>query len=107
MFGTAAKVGLASTGIPRDEVNNIHSEEQIENVLQEMEGRSEEQITNLESDEDIENSELNENIDNSKLNEDFELEHQSNEIGNEIQVHQSTFYFILKFNSFISFKLFL
>nr|CAI5856840.1 unnamed protein product [Callosobruchus analis] len=42
MFGTPAEVGLASAGIPHDEINNLYSEEEIENFLKEIEGNSEE-----------------------------------------------------------------
>ncbi|KAJ8949697.1 hypothetical protein NQ314_008161 [Rhamnusium bicolor] len=38
MFGTPAKVGLASAGIHHDEINNLCSEDEIENSLKKLNG---------------------------------------------------------------------
>lgn len=85
MFGTPAKVGLASAGIPHDEVNNVLSEEDIENVLKEMEGRSEEDETP--------NSEKEEDIENAKLNNNFEFDHEISETSAELQQSKICFIF--------------
>jgi hypothetical protein len=40
MFGCPARVGQASAGIPHDLMNHLATEEDIENLLKEMEGES-------------------------------------------------------------------
>lgn len=40
MFGCPARIGLASAGIPHDEINHLDTEEDVESLLKEMEGSS-------------------------------------------------------------------
>ncbi|KAK9730632.1 hypothetical protein QE152_g14381 [Popillia japonica] len=40
MFGCRAKIGLASACVPHDEINRLVTEEDVEHLLKEMEGES-------------------------------------------------------------------